>query len=52
MTSGLRSVMHGDTRVQYFDPVQMFGKAGLAAPLQAATDTIDSMLYKYMRIYV
>jgi hypothetical protein len=52
MTSGLRSVMHGDTRVQYFDPVQMFGKAGLAAPLQAATDTIDAMLYKYMRIYV
>jgi len=52
MTSGLRSVMHGDTRVQYFDPVQMFGKAGLAAPLQAATDTIDTMLYKYMRIYV
>ena len=52
MTSGLRSVMHGDTRVQYFDPVQMFGKAGLAAPLQTATDTIESMLYKYMRIYV
>jgi hypothetical protein len=52
MTGGLRSVMHGDTRVQYFDPVQMFGKAGLAAPLQTATDTIDSMLYKYMRIYV
>jgi hypothetical protein len=52
MTSGLRSVMHGDTRVQYFDPVQMFGKAGLAAPLQTATDTVDDLLYKYMRIYV
>jgi hypothetical protein len=52
MTNGLRLVMHQDTRVQYFDPVQMFGKAGLAAPLQAATDTVDAMLYKYMRIYV
>jgi hypothetical protein len=52
MTNGLRLVMHQDTRVQYFDPVQMFGKAGLAAPLQAATDTVDAMLYKYMRLYV
>jgi hypothetical protein len=44
-TSGIQSVMHGDTRVQYFDPAQAFGKAG-------ASDTVDAMLYKYMRIYV
>jgi hypothetical protein len=52
MTSGLRAVQHQDTRIQYFDPVQMFGKDGLAAPLLTATDTVDAMLYKYMRIYV
>ena len=37
--------------MQYFDPVQMFGKAGSAAPLQAATDTVNALLYKYMRLY-
>lgn len=50
--SGIRLVQHGDSRVQYFDPVQMFGKAGMAAPLQAATDTVEALLYKYMRFAV
>lgn len=49
--SAVRSVAHGETRVQYFDPVQMFGKAGGAAPLMQATDTVNALLYKYMRFY-
>ncbi len=49
--SSVRSLTHGDTRVQYFDPVQMFGKAGGAAPLMQATDTVNALLYKYMRLY-
>jgi hypothetical protein len=49
--SSVRSVAHGETRVQYFDPVQMFGKAGGAAPLMQATDTVNALLYKYMRFY-
>jgi hypothetical protein len=49
--SAVRSVTHGETRVQYFDPVQMFGKAGGAAPLMQATDTVNALLYKYMRFY-
>lgn len=44
-TSGVQSVVHGDTRVQYFDPAQA-SKAG------GGGDTVDAMLYKYMRIYV
>ena len=28
------------------------GKGGAAAPLQAATDTVNALLYKYMRFYV
>jgi hypothetical protein len=51
-TGGVRSVAHGETRVQYFDPAQIFGvKTGAAAPLQAASDTVDALLYKYMRFY-
>lgn len=52
MTSGIRSLQHRDIRVQYFDPVQMFGTSGLAAPLQTATNTVDALLNAYMRIYV
>jgi hypothetical protein len=44
--------MHGDSRVQYFDPIQILGKAGIATPLAAATDEVAAMLNPYMRIYV
>jgi hypothetical protein len=49
-TAGVRLIMHQDTRVQYSDPVQMYGKVG--SPIQAATDTVADMLGKYMRFYV
>ena len=47
--NGVRSVSHGDTRVQYFDPVQVFGQKGFGAP---STDTVSALLNKYMRFYV
>jgi hypothetical protein len=52
MTSGMRQIAHRESRVTFFDPVQMLGKAGLAGPLQAATETVNALLYKYMRFYV
>ena len=49
----MRSIAHRESRVQFFDPLQVLGgKASAVAPLQAATDTVSAMLYKYMRFYV
>ena len=48
-TGGIRGLTHGETRIQYFDPTQMFGKAGFAGPLQTATDTVNALLNAYMR---
>ena len=48
-TGGIRGLTHGETRIQYFDPTQMFGKAGFAGPLQTATDTVNALLSAYMR---
>jgi hypothetical protein len=51
--SGIRSITHRESRLQFFDPQQVLGgKGGTAAPLQAATDTVNALLYKYMRFYV
>jgi hypothetical protein len=52
-TSGIRSIAHRESRVQFFDPLQVLGgKSSAVAPLQAATETVSAMLYKYMRLYV
>ena len=51
-TSGIRSIAHRESRVQFFDAQQMLGAKGVAAPLQAAGDTVDALLYKFMRINV
>ena len=51
-TNGIRLLQPQDTRIQYFDPVQMFGTAGLTAPLQAATNTVNALLNAYMRFPV
>jgi hypothetical protein len=48
-SNGVRLVSHGDTRVQYFDPVQMFGQKGFGSPL---FDSVNSLLNAYMRFYV
>ena len=52
-TSGIRSITHRESRLQFFDPQQVLGgKSGSVAPLQAATETVNALLYKYMRFYV
>jgi hypothetical protein len=52
-SKGVRLISHQDTRIQYFDPVQMFGgKSGSTGPLQAATDTVNALLNAYMRLHV
>ena len=50
-TSGIRSISHRESRVQFFDVQQMTGTTG-AGPLSAAADTVNALLYKYMRFYV
>jgi hypothetical protein len=51
-TGGVRMVRHGDTMVQYFDPLQVLGKAAPTAPLQAANDSVVGLLSAYMRFDV
>lgn len=51
-TSGIRSIAHRESRVQFFDPLQVLGgKTSSAAPLAAAAETVNALLYKYMRFY-
>jgi hypothetical protein len=50
-TSGIRSISHRESRVQFFDVQQMTG-ATQAGPLGAATETVNALLYKYVRFYV
>jgi hypothetical protein len=49
-TSGIRSIAHRESRVQFFDVAQLTGKG--AGPLDAAGDTVSSLLTAYMRYYV
>jgi hypothetical protein len=51
-TGGVRMVRHSDTMVQYFDPLQVLGKAAPTAPLQAANDSVVGLLSAYMRFDV
>lgn len=50
-TSGIKSISHRESRVMFFDVQQMTGVSG-AGPLGAAADTVNALLYKYMRFYV
>ena len=43
---------HRESRVQFFDVQQMTGSRAAAGPLGAAADTVNALLYKYMRFYV
>ena len=51
-TSGIKSISHRESRVQFFDVQQMTGARAAAGPLGAAADTVNALLYKYMRFYV
>ena len=50
-TSGIKSISHRESRVNFFDAQQMTN-ASAAGPLGAAAETVNALLYKYMRFYV
>jgi hypothetical protein len=53
LTSGIRSISHRESRVQFFDINAAMAKlAGGAGPLGTASQAVNSLLYKYMRFYV
>jgi hypothetical protein len=49
--AGIRSISHRESRVQFFDPSQMMAKSS-GGVISVASDTVDALLYKYMRFYV
>lgn len=51
LTSGVRSISHRESRVQFFDLQQMSGLKG-AGPLADAAQAANNLLYKYMRFNV
>jgi hypothetical protein len=50
-TSGIRSIAHRESRVQFFDVTSAQSKMG-SGPLASAANTVNALLYKYMRINV
>src|SRR5262249_45338229 len=52
LTSGIRSISHRETRVQFFDVNAAMAKMGGSGPLAMAGDTVKALLYHYIRFYV
>jgi hypothetical protein len=52
LTSGIRSISHKEARVQFFDVNAAMAKMGGAGPLGQATQTVNALLYHYMRFWV
>jgi hypothetical protein len=52
LTSGIRSISHRESRVQFFDVNAAMAKMGGFGPLAQAAQTVNALLYKYMRFYV
>jgi hypothetical protein len=50
--SGIRSITHRESRVQFMDTTSTGSKGGGSGPLAKAADTANALLYKYMRFYV
>lgn len=48
--SGIKSITHRESRVQFMDPNAALNKTGGA--LGEAAETVNALLYKYMRFYV
>ena len=48
--SGIKSITHRESRVQFMDMTSS-SKSGAGA-IGAAADTVDALLYKYIRFYV
>jgi hypothetical protein len=51
LTSGVRSISHRESRVQFFDVNQAVAKMGGAGPIAMASE-MDTLLSAYMRYYV
>jgi hypothetical protein len=51
VTSGIRSISHRESRVQFFD-VLAGGVKSANSPLAVAGETVDALLYHYMRFNV
>lgn len=48
--SGIKSISHRESRVMFFDETQ--AGASKTGAIGAAGETVDALLYKYMRFYV
>ncbi|MHC2396482.1 hypothetical protein ACVMGC_001026 [Bradyrhizobium barranii subsp. barranii] len=53
LTSGIRSISHRESRVQFFDVTAAAAKSGAGSgALGVAGNTVEQLLYHYMRFYV
>jgi hypothetical protein len=52
LTSGVRSISHRESRVQFFDVNQAVAKMGGPGPIGLASEMAKGMLANYMRYYV
>jgi gp6-like head-tail connector protein len=52
MTAGIRSISHRESRVQFFDVNAAMAKMGGSSPLSMASQTVDALLYHYIRFNV
>ena len=52
LTSGVRSISHRESRVQFFDVNQAVAKMGGAGPIGMANEMVNSLLTAYIRYYV
>src|SRR4029077_13003337 len=49
--SGIRSLAHKESRVQYFDANAALGK-NIQTPFTVANETVNSLLYHFMRFWI
>jgi hypothetical protein len=49
--SGIKSIAHRETRVQFFDAPSGSSDSG-GSPIKAMGETVNALLYKYTRLYV
>jgi len=52
LTSGVRSISHRESRVQFFDVNRAVAKMGGAGPIGMANEMVNSLLTAYIRYYV
>ena len=50
--AGVRSLVHKDSRVQFFDPNAALAKTSGRTPMSSLPDAVRSMLYNYIRFNV